>query len=358
MRKTIIVIPVLNPNDAFLPYVRKLIDEQYASIIIVNDGSAAEKAPLFETLKKLPEVTVLTHSVNMGKGRALKSGFNYILTDPNASDYSGVITVDGDGQHTIEDVLKLSCKMEEEAANALVLGVRSFNEDNVPWTSRLGNTITKHLFKLLYGKGLVDTQTGLRGIPISLLSTFVAIEGERYSYETNMLVVAVKEDITFQEVPIETVYIEDNVESHFNALKDSVDIYALLFKNFFKFMSVSFSSFLIDLAFFQFFLFLFSFLITRSQIIVATILARVVSSVFNFVLNRRWVFESDKNLKQTLISYYGLALVVALVSGISVYWLFQLTSIKELILKIVIDALLFIMSYRIQKSLVFKTREK
>ncbi|MGO1477147.1 GtrA family protein, partial [Alkalibacterium gilvum] len=103
---------------------------------------------------------------------------------------------------------------------------------------------------------------------------------------------------------------------------------------------------------------LFSFLITRSQIIVATLLARVVSSVFNFVLNRRWVFESDKNLKQTLISYYGLALVVALVSGISVYWLFQLTSIKELILKIVIDALLFIMSYRIQKSLVFKTREK
>ncbi|MGO1454556.1 MAG: GtrA family protein, partial [Alkalibacterium gilvum] len=103
---------------------------------------------------------------------------------------------------------------------------------------------------------------------------------------------------------------------------------------------------------------LFSFLITRSQIIVATLLARVVSSIFNFILNRKWVFESDKNLKQTLISYYGLALVVALVSGISVYWLFQLTSIKELILKIVIDALLFIMSYRIQKSLVFKTREK
>ncbi|MER2064634.1 MAG: glycosyltransferase family 2 protein, partial [Alkalibacterium sp.] len=250
MKNCIIVIPVLEPNDAFMPYVKDLIDEDFKSIIIVNDGSSSDKTPIFDQLDALPEVTVLTHAVNMGKGRALKNAFNYILKDPELSEKKGVITVDGDGQHKVDDVLKL-CSALEQHTFSLLLGVRHFDEENVPWTSRAGNTITKHLFKLLYGEGINDTQTGLRAITNDVLKDFAAIEGERYSYETNMLIVAIRKEIKLKEVPIETVYIGDNEESHFNPVKDSVEIYVLLLKNFFKFMSVSFTSFLIDISFFQ-----------------------------------------------------------------------------------------------------------
>ncbi|SFC57301.1 dolichol-phosphate mannosyltransferase [Alkalibacterium subtropicum] len=356
MKNCIIVIPVLDPNDAFTPYVKQLVQEDFKSIIIVNDGSSNEKTQIFEKLDELPEVTVLTHAVNMGKGRALKNAFNYILNDPELSTQDGVITVDGDGQHKVSDVLKL-CSELEGKSSSLLLGVRHFQEDNVPWTSRMGNTITRRLFKLLYGEGLNDTQTGLRGLSTDILPDFAAIEGERYSYETNMLIVAIHKGIAIKEVTIATVYIKDNEESHFNPVKDSVEIYVLLFKNFFKFMSVSFTSFLIDISFFQIFLFILGFLMTRRRIIAATLLARAVSSLFNYTVNRKWVFESKKRWKHTLFSYYGLVAVEAMASGLSVYWLFQLTGIKEVILKVFVDAILFMISYRIQKFLIFKSHE-
>lgn len=353
MKNCIVVIPVLEPNEAFIPYVKQLIEEEFASIIIVNDGSSSEKAKIFSCLDKLPEVTVLTHAVNMGKGRALKNAFNYILNDPELANMNGIITVDGDGQHKVSDVIKI-CSQLESRTSSLLLGVRHFNEENVPLSSMLGNTITKYLFKILYGEGLNDTQTGLRGISFDVLPEFTPIEGERYSYETNMLIVAIRKGIIIEEIPIETVYIKDNEESHFDPFKDSVEIYVLLFKNFFKFMSVSFTSFLIDISFFQLFLFILSFMMSRRRIVVATLLARAVSSLFNYIVNRKWVFESKKRWKKTLFSYYALVALEALASGLSVYWLFQLTGLREVILKVFVDAVLFMISYRIQKSLVFK----
>lgn len=352
MRNCTIVIPVLEPNDAFIPYVQKLIGEGFESVIIVNDGSSSDKTQIFDQLDGLSEVTLLTHAVNMGKGRALKNAFNYILNDPDLSKMTGVITVDGDGQHKVSDVIKLYDELLGQPAN-LLLGVRDFHEKDVPWTSRAGNTITKHLFKLLYGEGLNDTQTGLRAIGIEALSDFAAIEGERYSYETNMLIVAIQKHIELKEIPIKTVYLKDNEESHFDPVKDSIEIYVLLFKNFFKFMSVSFTSFLIDISFFQLFLFILGFLATRRRIVAATLLARVVSSLFNYTVNRKWVFGSNQRWKRTLLSYYALVAVEALVSGLSVYGLFQLTGIREVILKVFVDAFIFLISYRIQKFLIF-----
>lgn len=356
MKNCVIVIPVLEPNDAFTPYVEELIREGFTSILIVNDGSSTEKTPIFDQLDSYSEVKVLTHAVNMGKGRALKNAFNYILNDEELSSRSGVITVDGDGQHKVRDVMEL-CRHMENKKDSLLLGIRAFDEENVPLSSRLGNTITKHLFKLLYGEGINDTQTGLRAITLDVLSEFTAIEGERYSYETNMLIVAIRKDIEIHEVPIQTVYIEDNEESHFHPFKDSLEIYVLLFKNFFKFMSVSFTSFLIDISFFQLFLFVLSFLVTRRRIVAATLLARAVSSLFNYSVNRKWVFESHERWKKTLISYYALVVIEAMASGFSVYWLFQLTGFREVFLKVIVDAVLFMISYRIQKFLIFKDKK-
>ena len=187
--KSIIVIPALNPPDTLLSYVQELKSAGAGPILIVNDGSSPDKADIFDRLSALPSCTVLTHSVNLGKGRALKDAFSYIL---NQETWKGccVITADSDGQHLPCDILRLEARMQELSASRqdfLVLGCRNFHQEQVPFRSRFGNLLTCTLFRLLYGIRVSDTQTGLRGISYGLLSRFCGLSGERFEYEMNML---------------------------------------------------------------------------------------------------------------------------------------------------------------------------
>ena len=75
-----------------------------------------------------------------------------------------------------------------------------------------------------------DTQTGLRGIPASAIPTMVTIDGERYEYEMNVLLKLRDMKLGVFEVPIETIYIDDNSGSHFNPVRDAIRIYAVIFK--------------------------------------------------------------------------------------------------------------------------------
>lgn len=353
MKNCVIVIPALNPLPSFYAYVESLSYEKFVSIIIINDGSSKEKQTLFDQCEQLENVKILKHAVNLGKGRALKNAFNYIANDRNLADTNGVITVDADGQHKLTDVLTV-CQLLNKERNKLVLGVRSFKDTNVPTKNMLGNKITSKLFKLLYGQSISDTQTGLRGFTLDTLDHFIDLEGERFSYETNVLITAVQQKFNIEETPIETVYINENESSHFRPFYDSVEIYWLLLKNFFKFMSVSITSFLIDISLFQLFLFLLRFTFDRRRIVLATLLARAGSSLFNFLMNRSFVFKSKRKWNKTIIRFYMLVAGEALVSAGSVYLLYRLTGFREVFLKVGVDLIIFLVSYRIQKSVIFK----
>lgn len=353
MKNCVIVIPVLNPDKSFYPYVEKLHQEDFRSIVIINDGSEQELEYIFNRCSYLDNVTVLKHAVNLGKGRALKSAFNYILNDENLKQAEGVITVDADGQHKLEDVMTL-CGSLNESEKKFVLGVRSFDEKHVPRKNMLGNTITRKVFKLLYGKSLQDTQTGLRGLTMDILQYYIDLEGERFNYETNMLIETVSKRFVIEEVPIETVYIDDNSSSHFDNVKDSFEIYVLLFKNFFKFISVSFISFIIDISLFQLFLFILRFTFSRRQIVTATLLARAGSSLFNYTVNRSFVFDSKKKWNKTIAGYYTLVVAEAFLSGFSVYFIYQLTGFRQIFIKVFVDLVIFLISYRVQKLIVFR----
>ena len=190
-----------------------------------GDSTAACEA-IFTAIATLPGVELQRHAVNLGKGRALKTGFNRVLEEPG--DLLGVITADADGQHTPEDI--------EKVARALlfsnprpVLGSRGF-EHGVPWRSRLGNALTRSLFGLLTGTRLADTQTGLRGIPLALLPELVTLGGERYEYEMTMLAYLCRSGRTPLEVPIATVYLDQNRASHFHPVWDSMRIYLVLLR--------------------------------------------------------------------------------------------------------------------------------
>jgi len=217
----IIIIPSYNPDEKLVELTEELIANGFSKLVVVNDGSVKESIPFFEAVSGHEECQVLTHKVNSGKGRALKTAFAHCQC---MKECVGVITVDGDGQHLVKDILACAQVLRKNPEN-VILGVRDFNKPDVPFRSKFGNTMTRTVFRLLCGIRISDTQTGLRAIPLQRLAEFASWDGERYEYETNMLLMMKKKGIAWEEVKISTVYLDDNARSHFNPLKDSWKIY-------------------------------------------------------------------------------------------------------------------------------------
>ena len=226
-----IVLPSLDPDQKFERVVNGLVAEGFTNIIIVDDGSDAEHQKWFEIAAQHPVCHVLHHEVNCGKGRALKTAFAYVLE--NQPETKGVITIDGDGQHLAEDIIACGERMLKEQ-DKVILGCRDFDQPGVPPRSVAGNKTTSCLFRIFYGISLSDTQTGLRAIPRACLESFGRIEGERFEYETNMLLQMKRLGVSFVEQPITTVYDPEDYSSHYNAVKDSWRIFKIMSKNLFR----------------------------------------------------------------------------------------------------------------------------
>lgn len=222
-----IVLPSLNPDEKFDRVVDGLREAGFRQIMIIDDGSDQEHQGHFMRAEAFPECEVLHHQGNKGKGRALKDGFVEVLRRFPGSE--GVITIDGDGQHLTKDIIACGNRMLEEKTK-VVLGCRDFDLPGVPARSVAGNKTTSKLFRA-YGIRLSDTQTGLRAIPTRYLSRFCAIEGERFEFETNMLLKMKRKGIDFVEQPIETVYEDENLGSHYDTIKDSWRIFKIMFKD-------------------------------------------------------------------------------------------------------------------------------
>ncbi len=226
-----IVLPSLDPDAKFGGVVDGLVESGFRHIVIVDDGSCSERQCWFEHAAAYPQCTVIHHGINRGKGCALKTAFRHVLEE--MPDVLGVITIDGDGQHLTEDIIACGERMLA-AGDQVVLGCRDFDQPGVPPRSVAGNKTTSRLFRLVYGIRLSDTQTGLRAIPRAYLERFCAIEGERFEYETNMLLQMRRHGIPFAEQSITTVYDPEDYSSHYNAVKDSWRILKILIKNRFR----------------------------------------------------------------------------------------------------------------------------
>lgn len=347
MQNISIVIPSLNPDEKLIKVVEAIINKGFKTIIIVNDGSSSEYEKYFEHVREYEECVILKHHKNLGKGRALKTAFNYFLN--TYPDYIGLVTVDADNQHHIDDICNCA-KALQTNSNSLILGCRNFDLSNIPLKSKLGNKITKFVFKSLCGINISDTQTGLRAVPAALVKDFLDIAGERYDYETNMLIEAKRKNIELSEVKIRTIYIENNKSSHFKPLRDSAKIYFLIL----KFCSVSFLSSIIDLGLFSLFMILFRNLSLSDKILLSTLIARIISSLFNFCVNKTIVFNSESNTKTTMVKYYTLAVIQMALSYLGVYLLSNLLHINSTAIKLFVDIILFIISFQIQREWVFK----
>lgn len=361
LRNISVVLPSLDPDDKLITVIDGLLETGFTDIILVNDGSKKENLHYFETAAAHPEVTLLHHEVNRGKGAALKTAFTWFLENrPNSA---GVVTVDGDNQHHPEDTK--ACSEQMMRSGKVVLGCRDFTLPHVPPRSRMGNNITCGVFKIMVGMTISDTQTGLRAIPTDAVKAFNKVKGERFEYETNMLLAMKEQGIDFDEVKIRTVYIEENKSSHFRAVRDSWRIYKLILAHFFRYTLSSLASAVVDEGLFT----LLSWLLRNSLTgllltAIPTIAARVVSSLLNFFLNKKVVFHSNVSTGKAMLRYYMLAipqLLAQLALTHGAYLLFSIGS-SQTILRAVIYAIvmvaLYFASFVIQQRWVFAGRKK
>lgn len=224
LRTIAILIPAWQPTAVLPKLIEALANRGFGSIVVVDDGSGAAYKPIFDQVTAITRVHLLRHATNRGKGRALKTGFAYFLSA--GSEGEGVVTADADGQHLPEDIEHVARALLETRSQP-VFGTRQFEQD-VPRRSRIGNQITRKLFAWLRGVKLADTQTGLRGLPGTLLPELLVLPGERYEYEMAVLIHLCRTGRQPIEVPIATVYLENNRGSHFNPVSDSVRVVFVL----------------------------------------------------------------------------------------------------------------------------------
>ncbi len=331
-RNYIALIPAYKPLP-LLPDLVAELTENGLRVVLVNDGSGADFDRIFEKCAATAELC--THKANKGKGRALKTGLEYILKEYGSSPI--VVTVDADGQHAVRDALDV-CKLAEKNPGKLIFGSRKFT-GKVPFKSRVGNTMTQVSYHIFSGISMFDTQTGLRAFSADLIPALLEIKGERYEYEINMLFDFTKRNIPIVEHEIETIYINDNSSSHFHPVRDTYRLHAQIFKA----VSFSYISIAADLALFI------ALWLATSDIFIANIVARALSATLRLILNRRFGFKPRAHKLRSAVIYIAAAIGILAVNTAALYLLATLGGIPAIAAKLIVTALGFPTAWLIKK---------
>lgn len=353
MSRIPLIIPAYEPDERMVALFEELAQRRMGPVVLVDDGSGAEYQPVFSAAEQLIRTdlggTLLTHEVNRGKGAALKTAFSHVLD--HMPDAVGVVTADSDGQHTPDCIARVREALWDNDGS-LIMGVRTFDGENVPWKSRMGNKITRRVFGALTGIAVTDTQTGLRGIPRKFMRTCLDLPGDRFEFETQMLT-ATQGNTPIVEVPIATIYdSKENHQTHFNTVKDSWRIYRTLLRQPLMYAASSLVSCGVDIGAFALLCPLLRGI--GGYVAISTVVARVISATVNYTINSRLVFQSKRKASVSGPRYAALAVaIMALSATFTTVGTMALPMVPEVAVKVVVDALLFVVSYVAQRHLVF-----
>lgn len=332
------VIPAYKPSFGLVEIVRGLAARPFASIVVVDDGGGPDFAAVFAEVEAVERVVLLRHAVNLGKGAALKTAFNHLaVNDPECL----LVTLDADGQHALDDVMAVREKLLAEP-DALVVGARAFTGE-VPLRSRLGNSLTRALFRLLVGIRLGDTQSGLRGMSANFARQLLTLRSQRYEFELDMLLAARRQGRRFAEVPIQTIYIDGNAQSHFNPVFDSLKIYFVLL----RFALASVVAALIDNA-----VFLSAYEIS-SSILGSQVAGRLVALVVNYAMVRNFVFLSHE--RHSLPKYVAAVIILGALSYGMIRLLADEFGMPVIAAKLAVETGIYVVNFLIQRHIVFRT---
>ncbi len=208
----VVIIPTYN-NEKTLAAVIEDVLSYVEDVIVVNDGST-DSTPA--QLKNYPNLHVITHPVNKGKGTALKNGLAYA----KAAGYRYAITIDSDGQHFASDIPVFIEEIEKEP-DALLVGARNLTSDNMPGKNTFANKFSNFWFKLETGIKLQDTQSGYRLYPLHKINVQRWYYTAKYEFELEALVFAAWGGTTVRNIPIHVYYPPQKERvSHFRPFRD------------------------------------------------------------------------------------------------------------------------------------------
>jgi glycosyltransferase involved in cell wall biosynthesis len=334
----VFLIPSYQPKEILCRLLAELRRASPSHIVVVDDGSGADYAPVFQKAQQVAGTTLLTNAVNLGKGAALKHGMNHILV--HHPDCAGVVTVDADGQHAVADILSVADELRKNPRN-VILGARRF-DTAVPLRSRFGNAVSRYVYRFLIGLNLGDTQTGLRGIPRRLMELCLGIRANRYEFETEQLVIIQASRIPVQEIPIETIYIDGNRDSHFRPLRDSARIYFVLL----RYSVASLVTEMADLAVFA------SIMAWSDNLLFSNAVGRLVALWVQFMLLQSFVFRS-RGSARTLMLYLGLVVVSGVISTALQLQLANFIPFP-VVAKVLAEVLVFVFNFLFLRDIVFR----
>ena len=360
MLKTTVVIPSYNPDVKLSMLVDELIMSGFSDIIIVDDGSdfgIRNVETTFEYVKAKAECTILHHPSNLGKGMALKTGFKFCMH--NRKKNTIVVTMDDDGEYSVDDVKSCLEIYEEKHMEdkPVLIASRDFSASAHSAKRRIINKLAGMAMTYLCGVDVKDVQTGLRIIPARYMKKLLSITGERFEYEINMLVelkynnIATVEHIISKEKETTIRY------ANYNPIWDICRLIAVML----KYAASSLAATVVDVV--VFYLIILSMDDTlldidkSASMLLATVVGRVVSATFNCVVNKRTVFKSDKPMKWVIIKFYIFSLLRAGVSYLFVfgtsYVMGTYADTATVIVKLIVDLILFFAGYGIQKKFIF-----
>ena len=190
-----VLIPCYNEEAAIASVVRQL-KAKGLPVVVVDDGSQDRSA----LVAKEAGAEVLVQEKNCGKGHALKTGIEYLLT----FDYDGILMMDGDGQHAIEDVDVFLAKAQENP-HCMINGNRMAHPDGMPRIRVWTNHFMSWIISRLIGCAVPDTQCGYRYVGMEILKR-IKLESEHFEIETELLIKASRMRFDIVSVPVKTIY--------------------------------------------------------------------------------------------------------------------------------------------------------
>ncbi len=272
----LVLIPAYEPDETLLRVVKELCDHEL-QVLVVNDGSGPDYAPIFQQVGEM--ATVIELAQNCGKGYALRFGMNYIKT--NLPECRFFVTCDADGQHLPADVVRVFEQLHK--GDDFVLTVRRRRTD-IPFRSRFGNALSRLTYALLTNQYLSDNQSGLRGFDVKHIDWLLKVKYDRYEYELNMLYYASKQGIRITTLPIEAIYIGNNESSHFRPVLDTVMLYRCLFFS-------AFAKF-VGLLYMEMTLLALTLTVGYDHLLITLPSMAGACAAINIVLDRFWIFRN------------------------------------------------------------------
>ena len=313
--KMVILIPVYNPRERIINYVKKLKEKNY-DVVVINDGSDENYHAVFERM--VYDCKIINYPHFKGKGYALKKGYQYVKE--HLKDKKGILILEN------EYDLKLVDQMSQ-----------SINEDasKFYFVHHQGKKILSQLFSLIYNQKFINVDSELFGFSTSYLDEM--LEVDENCYEVQALIDQVQNQHDIEEIKeLIRFNIAELVPKHSSIISSIIDVLlAWILLDVLKMWMTS----------------------DFWRIALASLIARVISTIVNYVVNKKYVFKGKTNNRQTAIRFLILTVIITILSTLFVYVASIFNIMSEKLAKPVGDLLLFLLSYSAQTKWVFKNNE-